>query len=201
VRGAAISEGIEAVTAPGRTHFGRGLPLLPSVLHALYVVRARDDAAAGKPGRYHAFEASARAPQLADIIVQDRTDDIRPDQVNTLPALDEFAELHGDIVVEVTANSVVTIGGNLADGVRRRRYLLDTTTGLLVTTVPQLYGQEDDAGVLPPVPGISCQLLADKSTRRICALLSLVEECRTPPFNPSGGGSGPGSGSGPPMSV
>jgi hypothetical protein len=184
VRGAAISEGIEAVTAPGRTHAGRGLPLRPSLLHAMYVIRAREDAAAGRPGRYNAFVPSARAPQPADIIVQDRTDGIRPGQVNALATVDEFAELHGDIVVELSANSVVTIGGNVADGVRRRRYPRNTSTGLLVTTVPQLYSQEDDAGVLPPVPGLSCQALADKSTRRIFALLSLVEECRAPSSTP-----------------
>ena len=71
---------------------------------------------------------------------------------------------------------MVTIGGNVADGVRKRRFPRDTASGLLVTTVPQLYGQEDDAGGLPAVAGTSCQALADKSTRRIFALLSLVED-------------------------
>jgi hypothetical protein len=184
VRKAAIFERIEAVAAPGRTHFGQDLPLLPSLRHAAYVIRARDDAAAGRPGRYHAFVPSARAPQLADIIVQDRRDDIGPGQVRTLAALPPNAELHGDIVVDVSPNSVMTIGGNVADGVRKRRYPLDTATGRLVTAVPQLYGQESDAGVLPSAPGLSCQALADKSTKRIFALLSLVEECRTPPSSP-----------------
>ena len=193
VRGAAISEGIEAVTTPGRTHAGRDQTLRPSLTHALYVIRARDDRAAGTLGRYHAFMPSARAPQLADIIVQDRRDNIAPSQVRALATLPDDAETHGDIVVDVSADSVVTIGGNVADGVRKRRFPRDTTSGLLVTTVPQLYGQEDDAGGLPSVPGTSCQALADKSTRRIFALLSLVEDCRAVP---SGGGSGSGSGSG-----
>ena len=146
---------------------------------------------------YHAFVPSARAPQLADIIVQDRRDNIGPSQVRTLPTLPKGAETHGDIVVEVSATSVVTIGGNVADGVRKRRFPRDTntTSGLLVTTVPQLYGQEDDAGGLPAAPGTSCQALADKSTKRIFALLSLVEDCRDIPSN-GGSGSGSGSGSG-----
>ena len=191
VRGAAISEGIEAVTPPGRTHGGFNRPLLlPTLTHARYVIRARDDERAGRRGRYHAFGPSARAPQRADIIVQDRRDNIRPGQVRTLDTLPEDAETHGDIVVEVAADSVVTIGGNVADGVRKRRFLRDTTSGKLVTTVSQLYGQEDEAGGLPLVPGTSCQALADKSTRRIFALLTLVEECRDAP---SGGGSGSGS--------
>jgi hypothetical protein len=196
VRGAAISEGLEAVTPPRRTHAGRNRPLLPSFSHAEYVRRARQDRAAGRLGRYHAFEPSARAPQLADIIVQDRRDNIKPSRVRTLPTLPEGAETHGDIVVEVSGSSVVTIGGNVADGVRKRRFLRDTTSGRLVTTVPQLYGQENDAGGLPAVPGTSCQALADKSTRRIFALLSLVEDCRDiPPGGGSGSGSGRGSGS------
>jgi len=65
-----------------------------------------------------------------------------------------------------------------------------------LTIVPRLYAQEDDAGMLPAIPGVSCQALHDKSTARIFALLSLVEECRTPPPPPnSGSGSGSGSGS------
>jgi Uncharacterized protein conserved in bacteria (DUF2272) len=197
VRGAAISEGIEAVTTPGRKPFGLDRPLRPSFSHAAYVRRARKDRAAGRLGRYHAFVPSARAPQLADIIVQDRRDNIGPSQVRTLPTLPKGAETHGDIVVEVSADSVVTIGGNVADGVRKRRFPRDTntTSGLLVTTVPQLYGQEDDAGGLPAAPGTSCQALADKSTKRIFALLSLVEDCRDIPSN-GGSGSGSGSGSG-----
>ena len=139
VRGAAISEGIEAVTTPGRTHAGLDRPLRPSFSHAAYVIRARADRAAGRLGRYHAFVPSARAPQLADIIVQDRRDNIGPGQVRALATLPQGAETHGDIVVEVGADSVVTIGGNVADGVRQRRFPRDTTSGLLVTTVPQLY--------------------------------------------------------------
>jgi hypothetical protein len=191
VRGGAISEGIEAVTTPGRTHVGRNRPLRVSLSHATYVIRAREDKAARRRGRYHAFDPSTRAPDLADIIVQDRRDNIRPGQVRHLATLPSGAETHGDIVVEVTASSVVTIGGNVADGVRKRRYVRDATTGFLVTTAPQLYSQEDDTGNPPAAPGTSCQALADKSTKRIFALLSLVEECRAAP---SGGGSGPGSG-------
>lgn len=195
IRGAAIGEGIEAVTTPGRTHVGLDRPLRPSLSHATYVIRARADRAAGRRGRYHAFVPSARAPQLADIVVQDRRDNIGPGQVRALATLPAGVETHGDIVVEVAAGSVVTIGGNVADGVRKRRYPRDTITGLLVTTVPQLYAQEDEAGTLAAVPGTSCQALADKSTRRIFALLSLEEECRAAPPG-AGSGSGSGSGSG-----
>jgi hypothetical protein len=192
VRTAAIAEGIESVVGSGRTHFGRNVPLQLSRSLVTSVTGARDDQAAGRPGRYHAFLPSARVPQVGDIIVQDRRDGIGPDEVNDLPTLPVDAEIHGDIVVEVSANSVVTIGGNVADTVRRRRFPRGPG-GFLVTAVPQLYSQEDDAGVLPSGVGTSCHALADKSTKRIFALLSLVEECR--PI-PSGGGSGSGSGSG-----
>jgi len=193
VRGAAIAEGIETVILPARTPAGQDTPLQPSFRHTDYVLRARADALAGTPGRYHAFDPSARNPQLADIIVQDRKDDILPSQVRTLATLPPRVELHGDIVVEIAPDSVVTIGGNVADGVRKRRYPRDVTTGRLLTIAPRLYAQEDDAGTLPALPGVSCQALPDKSTRRIFALLSLVEECRTPP-PPANAGSGSGSG-------
>ena len=194
VRGAAIAEGIEGVKLPGRTPEGLDRPLRPSIRHIDYVNRAFDDLAAGNTGRYHPFEPSKRSPQPADIIVLDRRDNIGPGGVRPFAKVPAGVETHGDIVVEVVPDSVVTIGGNVADGVRKRRYPRDMTTGRLLTVVPRLYAQEDDAGALSPTPGVSCQALPDKSTARIFALLSLVEECRTPP--PAGGGSGSGSGGG-----
>ena len=187
VRGAAVAEGLEAVVAPGRRHVGRDELLLAAVTHAAYTIEARARRAAGRRGTYHAFGPVERTPQPGDIIVQDRRDDIAPAQVTTLAGLRAGLISHGDIVVEVQPGSVVTIGGNVSDSVRKRRYPLDAR-GFLVTDPPQLFTQENDAGAVATVPAQSCQPLADRSVARILALLSLVESCVAVPGSPYGQG-------------
>jgi len=190
VRGAAITLGLEAVIPPGRTHVGRDELLLASLSHATYTAEARTRRAAFTPrrrGTYHAFQPGERAPQRGDIIVQDRRTGITAAQVRTLANVAPGHLTHGDIVVEVDAAFVVTIGGNVGDTSLKRRYPRDAQ-GLLVVNRQQLYTQETNTGVLPALPLQSAQPLHTNSTARIFALLSPVEECAAVPGQPYGGG-------------
>jgi len=147
------------------------------------------DSRGQRDGTYHAFAPSKRAVQNGDIIVQDRQPDPQkstPRDVWTfarIPFLTQGRDLHGDIVVDVQAGFAETIGGNVDDSVRRRRYPLDPS-GQLVVAANQLYVQENDAGMMtrPKTKGVP---LESSSTRRIFALLSLVEACRIVPGEPA----------------
>jgi hypothetical protein len=189
-RGAGITEGLEAVIAPGRQHIGRNVLLQAALMHAAYTVEARARRAPTMPSRrgtYHAFTPAERVPQLGDIVVQDRRDGITAAQVSQLDTLAAGVITHGDIVVEVQPQLVVTIGGNVGDSARKRRYPLGPQ-GLLVIDREQLYTQEDNAGVLPALPSRSTLPLAGRSTARIFAVLSLVEQCAAVPGQPYHGG-------------
>ena len=192
VRGTAISEGLEAVIASGptgRDQVGRDVLLEGSTTHAAYTIAARRRRAATTPrqrGTYHAFTARERQPQLADIIVLDRTANTIG-QVATVANLAAGRLMHGDIVVEIQPGFVVTIGGNVGDSVRRRRYPLDQQ-GLLVVDRRQLFTQEDNAGALAAVPVQTAQALAILSTGRVFGLLSPVEEQAAVPGQPYHGG-------------
>jgi len=190
VRGAQIAQGLEAVIAPGRRRVGGDALLRAALTHAAYTVESRERRAASMPrhrGTYHAFRPDERAPQLGDIIVQDRRDGITAAQVTSLASLAAGLITHGDIVVQVEAGFVVTVGGNVGDSVRKRRYPRNAQ-GFLVTDRQQLYTQENDAGALPALPAQSAQALAGRSTARIFALLSPVEECAAVPGQPYHGG-------------
>lgn len=202
VRGATVTQGLEAVIAPDRRHIGRDELLLASLAHAAYTVEARQRRAATTPrrrGTYHAFTPAERAPQVGDIIVMDRRDGITPSQVITLATLTAL-KTHGDIVVERHADSLVTIGGNLGGSSRKRRYPLNAQGQLLVDPAGR-FVQENSTGVLPALPAqpvaapgaqpstaAANQPLAGQSTGRIFALLSLVEECAAVPGQPYQGG-------------
>ena len=190
VRGAGISQGLEGVIGPGRQHVGRDTLLLAALMHAAYTVQARTRRAATTPrrrGTYHAFTPAERAPQLGDIIVQDRRDGITAAQVAKLATLQSGVITHGDIVVEVRDPFVVTVGGNVGDSARKRRYPR-TAQGLLVVERQQMYTQETDAGTLPGLPSQTNAALAGRSSARIFALLSPVEECAAVPGQPYRGG-------------
>jgi hypothetical protein len=189
VRGAAIAQGLEAAIAPGRQHVGRDELLLATLAHAEYTIEARRRRAATTPRRrgcYHAFEPRERPPQPGDIIVQDRRDTITAAQVTTLTAL-SGGITHGDIVVDVQPGFAVTVGGNVGDSARRRRYPRDDR-GLLVVDRRQLFTQEDNSGALADVPVETRLPLAPRSTGRIFALLAPVEELAAVPGQPYGGG-------------
>ncbi len=194
VRGAAIALGLEAIIPPGRVLIGQDELLKATIRHSEYTTEARRRRAARTPrrrGTYHAFTPAQRQPQLGDIIVQDRRDSITAARVTTLAALPERHLTHGDIIVEVQATFVTTIGGNLngplGESSRKRRYPRNAQ-GFLVVDPPQLFAQEDDAGALAALPLTSTTALDGHSTARIFALLSPVEECAAVPGQPYHGG-------------
>jgi hypothetical protein len=84
-------------------------------------------------------------------------------------------------VVEVASSYVETIGGNLDQGVKRRRWPLNPDgDGTLLVEREQLFTQEDDSGNLPALPVVdSAEGLNDRSTGRIFTLLSPVASCET----------------------
>lgn len=137
-------------------------------------------------GTYHAFEPSDRPIQPGDIIVQDRRENRTDNPANIWSFQDSQinqGDMHGDVVVEVrlTANPpyVETIGGNVGNSVRRRRFPLNAD-GALIVDRSQNYTQQADNGTIPALPshGSSTGDLDDLSTRRIFAVLSPVEECQ-----------------------
>lgn len=187
VRGTGIDLGIEAMIQGN--HSGRDELIRATAAHWVYTLEAHQRETAGRRGTYHAFDPTQRTPQVGDIIVQDR-------QARTPGALYTFADIarlaqgrqtHGDIVVEVGATNVVTIGGNVGDSVRKRRYPLDSNQHLVVAA-DQLYTQESNTGSLAATPQTSTQQLHLRSTARIFALLSPVESCAAVPGQPYRGG-------------
>jgi hypothetical protein len=198
IRGAAIQLGLETLTRG--THEGRDALLRGSATHSTYVVEAyrRRFGPSRKEGTYHAFRIAERTPQVGDIIIQDRqvpagvTGNINNVlNFNNIPTtLPGGRALHGDIVVDAPNGSdfVVTIGGNVGQSVRRRRYPLDANRHLIVDRT-QLYTQESNSGNLPNLPDTDNSAgLHARSTGRIFALLSLVEECAIVPGQQVGGG-------------
>jgi phage replication-related protein YjqB (UPF0714/DUF867 family) len=182
VRTAAISLGLE--TMIGNLHSGRDGFLIGTSAHRVYLLEAYDRrfGVNRMVGTYQAFRLNERMPQVGDIIIQDRpandlTEVLDFDEIPTTQGLGY--NLHGDLIVEVPddADYVITIGGNVGDGVRRRRYPLDSNRHLVVEKT-QLFTQESSTGVLPALPDIdSSEKLHARSTGRIFALLSLVRQC------------------------
>jgi hypothetical protein len=187
VRGVGIKLGLEGLT--NGQHIGRETLLANTDEHREYTLAAYR--ARFGPNRhhgaFHAFRVYEREPQVGDIIVQDRRAGIKPDEV---VAFDEIPErfitsfpTHGDIVVEVQIDQryVVTIGGNVGDSVRRRRYPLDSN-GRLIVSRTELYTQEDNSGSLPSLPVVDRgSALHGRSTRRIFAVLSPIPKCAAAP--------------------
>jgi hypothetical protein len=189
IRRSAIELKLEAMN--GILHEGMDRLLKGGVGHRHYTYEAYQRGTGRTMGTYNAFQINTRTPQVGDIIIQDR-------QAQTIGNVLQFGripqqlapgmgrELHGDIVVEarVGSNFVVTIGGNVGNSVRHRRYPLDHNRRL-ITNAGQLYTQENVAGNLPNIPASiaapAAAQLNSQSTGRIFALLSPVEECHTFP--------------------
>ena len=179
VRGAAIVQGVEADPTK---------PLFVSVKHIEYTKEAlRRTPEDGRPavaGTYHAFKPDARDVAVGDIIVQDRRSRLKETAVTTLSlSMDDTRITHGDIVVEVKGDRAVTIGGNVCNSVRFRHYPVKNKR--LVVESNRLFVQENSLGEVPILPAESCHDGSDdlesQSTKRIFALLSLVEKCPTAP--------------------
>lgn len=137
------------------------------------------DARCKRDGSYHAFTTAERVVRAGDIIVQDRQAVNRQNLLtfNGIPGL-RGLEMHSDIVVDVQSDFVETIGGNVDDAVRRRRYPIDAD-GHLVVDARRSYIAEDDAQVFGafPAAGAGADPVDGDSTVRIVAVLSPVEVC------------------------
>jgi hypothetical protein len=195
VRSAAIGAGVERMS--GSRHFGRDVLLQVNAAHRVYTATAAARAAAGTTDTYQAFDPAVRAPQVGDIIVQDRAANHSRDIVSFSSIAAAFRRghnTHGDIVVEVAGDHVIAIGGNLGldleGSVRKRRYPL--VNGRLQRARTERFTQEDNAGVLPPLPNrappdtpvppdcdgaANAACLPKYSTERIVTLLSPVPMC------------------------
>lgn len=182
IRRVAINLNLETDTGGG--HQGRDVLLRVSGGHRVYVHEAhrRTSGPAQREGAYHACPPPGQSVGLGDIIVQDRHPS--PDanvadvwRFARIPQILAGRRLHGDIVVDVTADHVVAIGGNVVNSVRRRRYPLNPD-GTLIVAREQLYTQETNNAVLPTLPDVNpAPGLHLRSTARIFALLSPVASC------------------------
>lgn len=180
VRRAGIAATIERVGPGG--HVGQNEILEAGMAHRTFLqeaYRRRFGPSGMRQGTYHAFEAGEREPQVGDIIVQDRT-------ANSVAGVTSFQRiptmgargLHSDIVIEANEGDdfVVTVGGNVGDSVRRRRFPLTADRHLLVQPTA-LYTTEDASQNLPALGATSSAALASDSTARVFALLSPTETC------------------------
>ncbi len=178
IRKAAIKLGLEATV--GGKHVGKDGLLKMTSRHAEYVMEARR----GIEGRYAAFDPAKRSVQIGDIIVSDRKEFIHRSGVKTIKGVASGDILHGDIVVlvNVTKRFAETIGGNVHNSVRRRRYPVDNK-GNLVQDEKVLYDQEGNDGAFSgtglTLSGEAPTLLQPRSTFRIFALLSPKAKCVT----------------------
>lgn len=139
------------------------------------------DARCKRTGTYQAFRITEFNPQPGDIIVQDRnaTTSAAVLTFNQIPGLTGL-NMHADIVVDVQPGWAETVGGNVGNTVRRRRYPL-TATGALVVSQVQQFVAENTNGTFPAIPAALAAApaaLHTESTARIVALLRPVQECR-----------------------
>ncbi len=192
IRKAQIELGVET-SIPTREKL---LRITQNGRHADYLLGAIERKRENIGGTFHAFEPNEREPQIGDIIIQDRTGRRAVNGIITLSRIQQRVALHGDIVVSVENNYVETIGGNLSHSVKRRRYPRDEH-GFLYwrdNNTPRdertyVYLEESNSGDFTDMPSNlgnwpeddlidgSSQTIRSKSTHRIFALLSLVEEC------------------------
>lgn len=114
-------------TAGAGTHFRY------TEAHCHYVDKAmkQADAAGGNYG-YAARRTSDHKPKVGDIIVAGRSyaNTYDYDQAALVYEADSFYPSHGDIVIAVEADKVITIGGNISHNVDRKRLKL-TANGYL----------------------------------------------------------------------
>lgn len=174
VRAAAIAQQLEITTTSG-AHRGKNVLLAVSQKHWQYVT----DALSNPKGAYRALTPRAEKVEVGDIIITDRRPFAEKPLALTAAAI-KHKPLHGDIVIEVGTGFAVTIGGNVQDTVRKRRYPLDA--GKLVVDRTVLYVTETDTGTLPAAfPNVPARtMLHAASTQRIISLLKPVELCKSP---------------------
>lgn len=211
VRKVAIDRGLEHVTN-GR-HQGKDvlLKVTREGRHLDYV-RAALARTSTTGLTYRAFGPTDRPVVAGDIIVMDRVESRRAQDVFRLGNLPTTGTTHGDIVAYVNRSEryALTVGGNLGDpeeadtsispardSVRCRRFPLDAD-GKLVVDVDTLFEQEKNEGgsfaALADPANLPAGRLKRASTRRIFALLSptrVTAPSSRPAAQPRGRGTAP----------
>lgn len=189
VRQAAVDLGIEWHDGTSSHNVGKLLDL--ATAHAQYGHVAYERRQQGIRGTYHAFAPADAVIEVGDIIIQDRRQNtdatadcyaasLTTANIRTLSDLagGTFGCTHGDLVTDLDAGTAITIGGNLHQSVRRRRYPLTTDGHVHIdNTTQQIYTQEDDSGQLAATTTSSAGGVPDRTTSRVFAVLKLVEEC------------------------
>ena len=116
---------------------------------------------------------------MGDIIVIDRQLN-RTDSPSNTWVFDDLQMIQGDmrsdIVVEIDTSAsppfVETLGGNLVQRLRRKRYPLQADGKLIVDRSDDFVVQQDDGSFPPlPSPGSATGFLDDRSSRLIFAVL------------------------------
>ena len=195
VRGMAIRLELEAVA--GGQHVGRDQYLLATPSHREYVLKAHQNRFASHPGHRHLPGFSPLRAHAAGRRYH-RPGPPRSDRgrrrggVRQHPYHDGLlhrpAWRHRHRSARETVDMSSTIGGNLGNSVRRRRYPVDADHHLVVQRT-QLYVVEDDNGVLPSLPATSSAAgVSSSSTGRIFAILSPVPTCTAISGQPVQGG-------------
>lgn len=95
--------------------------------HSEYTQAALGASQEGMANHYKAYEINQVKPELGDIICNDRkaNGSCTGTSLSNLKDRSGWKKSHGDIVVEVHANRLVVIGGNVSDTVTRREIKLD----------------------------------------------------------------------------
>ncbi|WP_029348942.1 DUF2272 domain-containing protein [Bosea sp. 117] len=122
--------------------------------HCHYVDRAMKKAAGGLPNfGYTAMRSDAYKPRVGDICCAGReyAKSYTYDQAALIYEADSFYPSHGDIVIDVTATHVHTMGGNISNNVDRK--------SLRLTDMGYLRNRFTEAGTeLPWIAILRCDL-------------------------------------------
>lgn len=93
--------------------------LSPAAAHVYYARQALADRAAGRVGRYGAFEPSEVLLEPGDIVLRGRAGHAVT-LADLSPSRRDFVPMHGDIVTSVDDASATIVGGNVGDRVAAR---------------------------------------------------------------------------------
>lgn len=107
---------------------GAGTGFHYASFHSEYASAALNAARTGMADHYRAFDINQITPEVGDIICNDRKKGglCAGTSLSNLKTGSGWNISHGDIVVEVHANRLVVIGGNVSDTVTRREIKLDS---------------------------------------------------------------------------
>jgi hypothetical protein len=143
---------------------GGGSSFTYATAHRVYTAAAKQARQQGDTSKFWAYRATEpqSSPRVGDIIVKDRGPTIGTCGGATYDNIDNGNswDSHGDLVVDVTGNTVSAIGGNLGDTVGLTPYTLDSSgllikrssdCGFIAVLRPPGPGR-DGAGAAPPPP-------------------------------------------------